>query len=58
MGCALFAVSCAWESCAEQENYLTVHACSIAASMYMFCLAWSIVHRVDVIGSVSFRYSG
>ena len=41
-------------SCAEWESYLIVHVCSRAISMQMFCLAWSIVSRVVVVGGVSF----
>ena len=43
----------AWVSYTEQENYLFANVCSRAFSMHMFCPAWSIMSRMDVVGGVS-----
>ena len=45
-------------SCAEQESYFIVHVCSRAVSMRMFCPAWSIVPRVNVVSWISFVFAG
>ena len=47
-----------WVSCAKEARYLIIHVCSRAVSMHMFCSAWSIVPRADVVYGVSFGVAG